>query len=241
MVDKNVLIGLGVLVIIIVGVIIFIAVRKRDNYQYPVGQLYSQTGSSWSNIAGNDGQTITQPYSSALVVDTAGNLNTTAVVPLGAIIMWSGKSMPYGWGLCNGSTYGDILSPDLTSKFVVGAGGMSTSQTQYVIGDIGGEEYHQLTSQEMPAHQHAVSDAVSGLADGGLFNTVPPETSGTKNGSAIIQWDKNSSQSSLPGTSWTGGDPKNTYDYSKTLKVNQTLPHNNMPPYFALAYIIKYT
>ena len=244
MINENVLIALGVLAVIVIIIIVVILSKKRDNYQYPGTQLYSQPGFPWSKSTGNGGQTIIQPYSSSLAVDNNGNLNTTAIVPLGAIIMWAGKSMPYGWGLCDGTTYGDIISPNLTSKFIVGAGGSSASQTEYAVGDMGGEEYHQLTSQEMPAHQHAVSSAVLNLSNGGLFNTVPRDVSNTLAGSAIVGWDGSSAQTTLPGTSWTGGDPKNKQDYtyapSATVQINQTLPHNNMPPYYALAYIIKF-
>ena len=71
---------------------------------------------------------IQESYSYTLVSDLA----TQANLPIGAIIMWSGSTdptsgLPYGWVLCDGSTYpvgstgATITTPDLRSKFIVGA------------------------------------------------------------------------------------------------------------------------
>jgi len=49
------------------------------------------------------------------------------LVPKGAIIMWSGYSVPPGWALCNGAQG----TPDLRDRFIVSTG------SRYVIGDIG--------------------------------------------------------------------------------------------------------
>jgi len=52
---------------------------------------------------------------------------TFITIPVGGIIIWSGSiaSIPTGWALCNGSSG----TPDLRSKFIVGAGGV------YAVGD----------------------------------------------------------------------------------------------------------
>ena len=71
------------------------------------------------------------------------------LVPAGVIVMWSGAvaSIPPSWALCNGSNG----TPDLRDRFIVGAGG------SYEVGDIGGSASVQLTSAEIPAHNHNVS------------------------------------------------------------------------------------
>lgn len=199
--------------VVLFAVVFFM--RKKDHYQYPLNQLYSPNG---ANTPGNGGQNIPQSGAMTLVSDTSGNISTIASVPMGLIAMWAGSNVPYGWGLCNGSSYTNtttgvtIQSPDLRSRFVVGAGqpSQATFLNQYGIGDTGGEEYHQLTIPEMPAHTHTFSPAGGNGAgyDGG-DNWL---------------W-------GAGNTSSTGGDPNNN---------NATLPHNNMPPYYALAFIIKY-
>ena len=217
-----------VVIILIVGVIIVMR-KKKDNYQYPTGKLYVQPSTDpGARVSGNGGATIPSSTLAALVADvTSGNINTTAAVPIGAIIMWAGSvaSIPTGWGLCNGTAYGNgnIQSPDLTGRFVVGAGQTSTASTfttQYGVGDMGGEEFHQLTIPEMPSHSHNITS----IQDGTNTNNPYGPNVGAWQGATLL------------GTTSSGGDPDN-----KDAKGNPlTLPHNNMPPYYALAYIIKY-
>jgi microcystin-dependent protein len=221
-------IGIAAFVVIILIVVVVIVMRKKkDNYQYPSGKLYVQPSTDpGARVPGNGGPTIPSSTLAALVADTNGNINTTAAVPIGAIIMWAGSvgSIPTGWGLCNGQVYGTITSPDLTGRFVVGAGQSITSNpftNPYGVGDMGGEEFHQLTIPEMPSHSH---------------NTSCTDGSGTNNsnplGLNVTSWHG----STLIATTSTGGDPDN----KDTNKNPLTLPHNNMPPYYALAYIIKW-
>jgi microcystin-dependent protein len=67
-------------------------------------------------------------------------------IPSGVITMWSGaiSEIPGGWTLCDGTDG----TPDLTDRFVAGAGG------QYSVGDAGGSDSVQLTEAEMPGHTH---------------------------------------------------------------------------------------
>lgn len=64
-----------------------------------------------------------------------------------------------GWAICNGvqqsvpgSLTKKITPPNLLDKFIVGAG------DTYDVGDTGGENFHTLTVEEMPAHAHALND-----------------------------------------------------------------------------------
>ena len=221
-------IGIAALVLVIV-VVLIVVLTKKDNYEYPTGKLYVQpSGAAWAQKAGNGGQAFTQTSTSALVADNSGNISVSAAVPVGGIIMYSGaiSSIPTGWGLCNGSNYQGatvIQSPDLTGRFVVGAGTSSTVNqlaTQYNVGDTGGEEYHQLSIEEMPNHWHNITS----VQDGTNNNNPYGPNAGAWRGATLL------------GTSSAGGDSTNL-DSSKN---PITMPHNNMPPYYALAYIIKY-
>src|SRR6056297_3350468 len=73
---------------------------------------------------------------------------STALIPSGGIILWSGllTSIPTGWSLCDGSNG----TPDLRNRFVVGAG------DQYSRNDIGGSDTVQLTEGELPSHSHNI-------------------------------------------------------------------------------------
>jgi hypothetical protein len=88
-----------------------------------------------------------------------------SVMPLGAIMIWSGTdaTVPTGWHICDGGTYGSKVSPDLRDRFVIGAGstyavnaspGVATwnatitPTAAVTIGD------HILTTSEIPGHTH---------------------------------------------------------------------------------------
>jgi hypothetical protein len=73
----------------------------------------------------------------------------TALVPLGAILMWSGVTAPYGYQLCNKSELPSdsplrsptvTKTPDLRERFIVGAMGNGiVTGDGYDIGETGGD------------------------------------------------------------------------------------------------------
>lgn len=85
----------------------------------------------------------------------------TKVVPIGAIIMWSGPSttIPAGWKLCDGLNG----TPDLRNKFILGAtatggtlppgsnGGSSSGTT-----NSGGSHSHSLSTNPAGDHTHSI-------------------------------------------------------------------------------------
>ncbi|QQO91846.1 tail fiber protein [Flavobacterium phage vB_FspM_immuto_3-5A] len=144
---------------------------------------------------------------------------TTGVVPKGAIMMWAGSptTPPTGWTLCDGrAPVGGITIPDLRERFIVGAGGDNpavNSSTGYNVGATGGANFVTLTTSQMPSHTHPVRmhvDSTGGGVDAPTeINTSNPDEAGT-----YI-------------TPWTTTDP-----------VGGNQPHENRPPYYALAFII---
>ena len=104
---------------------------------------------------------------------------------------------------------GNNNTPDLRDRFIIGAG------NKYSIGNTGGEEEHTLTELEMPAHDHDFDRHQLWKNE-----QVPPSTTSTSNGYGL-------SWTTLPiytdTTVATGGGES----------------HNNMPPYYALCYIMK--
>ncbi len=151
---------------------------------------------------------------------------TGDVMPVGAIIAYGGSTPPPGWLICNGepvpTSFTELIqvlagsgatkakTPDLRSRFVVGAG-QGAGLSPYDLNAEGGEETHKLTIPEMPLHAHAIS--------------YPLDWSGTGDSSVDKIFTPNKDIVSNP-QKWTngrGGDQ----------------PHNNLPPYYALTYIIK--
>jgi len=88
---------------------------------------------------------------------SGGEVNVTTFLT-GMIMLWSGAvvDIPDGWLLCNGN----LSTPDLRGKFVVGAGG------SYTPADTGGEATHTLTIAELAAHTHTQSDMTKNARDG---------------------------------------------------------------------------
>lgn len=150
-------------------------------------------------------------------------------LPIGSIELWSNDVAPNGWLICDGSaisrtTYSDLFDVIGTT---FGAGDGSTTFNlpnlkdrfavgvgdNYDLGDVGGEATHTLATNEMPAHAH--HDLHEGLSYW-VPGLVP-------SGSSMWALTASGSKSADVYTGNTGGGQ----------------PHNNMPPYLALHYIIK--
>jgi microcystin-dependent protein len=173
-----------------------------------------------------------------LTVATNGTIAGYGTIPLGGIIMWSGVAVPDGWALCDGATVNGIVTPDLRGRFVLGsgAGGGLTPRT---IGQSGGDESITLTMAQMPAHTHTNSPT-----GGEHTHTFKARHSWQTDGMTFIK------------LAWNGGDPNaDSMDYTIPSRKDGTThgahvhpnpqnagggqPHNNMPPYYVLAYIMR--
>ena len=109
-----------------------------------------------------------------------GEVNVTTFLT-GMIMLWSGAvvDIPDGWLLCDGN----LSTPDLRGKFVVGAG------DAYTPADTGGADTHTLSEAEMPAHDHDFqgwSSYAAGGPEGGGQTTshVTLTTASTGGGAA---------------------------------------------------------
>jgi microcystin-dependent protein len=101
-------------------------------------------------------------------------------------------------------------TPDLRDRFVVGAG------VSYSPGNTGGEEKHVLSNGEMPNHQHTTVDPNS--PHGGHY--IDYGGSGAFKG-------------------WTGGGNGHGLVPYVTGMSGGSQAHENRPPYYALAFIMK--
>jgi len=136
------------------------------------------------------------------------------ITPSGLISLWYGAvgAVPSGWYLCDGTNG----TPDLRDKFLVGAGNL------YSVGATGGSadsivvsHTHTATSVVTdPGHSHSISS----FAIAGSRGSDTGVTSG----------------STTTGTSTTGITVATTNSTSGVSGTNA-----NLPPYYALAYIMK--
>lgn len=146
--------------------------------------------------------------------------------PAGGIIMWSGTiaTIPTGWALCDGTNG----TPNLTGRFVVHADGST-----YAPNDTGGSDSVTLTEANMPSHTHTFS---------GTTNTTGAHThdvawsaaeGGSGAGSRVQDY-----PSTYANSTSSAGDHSHTFS-GTTSSTGSGTAHENRPPYYALAYIMK--
>lgn len=172
------------------------------------------------------------------------------LVPAGGIIMWSGaiNAVPSGWALCNGQNG----TPDLRDRFVVGAG------STYNPGNTGGSK-----DAIVVAHTHGFSATTGSSGNhshSGSTNTTGAHTHNVWRGQSSgvsSGCDGNGFQGSvLGGCSDLANAARSNGNHSHTLSTNTTGAHThsvsgttassgssgnnaNLPPYLALAFIMK--
>ena len=189
-------------------------------------------GTNSTEFAILDGATVTTTelnYLSGVTSNIQTQINTIAAagsVPQGGIIMWSGSvaSIPSGWFLCNGSNG----TPDLRDRFVVGAG------SSYAVGATGGEASVTLNAGQIPGHTHTFSGSTNttGAHTHTIYFTNSPDGGPFRN----LQGTGPSSDVSV--TTNSAGDHSHTFS-GTTSSTGGSGSHENRPPYYALAYIMK--
>ena len=151
-----------------------------------------------------------------------------AALPIGVISMWSGSiaAVPSGWALCNGENG----TPDLRERFIVGAGGKNITDPVdgdnpdgYAIKEPGGSANaivvahgHTITD---PGHTHT-TDNLAKVAVSGTPSIATSETAGL-----VV------SVSTVP---IQPADTGISINHSGAPGTNA-----NLPPYFALAFIMR--
>ena len=197
-----------------------------------------------SDTAGEISTTVSGPaIGFALSTTRLFLFNTNPVsenaTPSGSVSVFAGTSVPSGWLLCDGqavsrplfsrlfsaigTSYGagdgstTFNVPDLRAKIPVGL--QSSDEDFDDLGKTGGEKEHTLTEAEMPKHRHGnLLRSFSGGSENSTM-TVWNSISGFGNASASYPDEMDGRQ----GMSDKGDDQ----------------PHNNMPPYVVMNYIIK--
>jgi hypothetical protein len=151
-------------------------------------------------------------------------------VPSGCILLWSGSiiSVPSGWYLCDGTNG----TPNLTNKFIVGAG------STYNVAATGGSansivvSHTHTASVNDPGHQHLFGgdDQIGTYGGYNAQSGFSYDATSTGSGGAQNYYTKRVDNTNNPQT--TGITVSNS-----TTGASGT--DANLPPYYALAYIMK--
>ncbi len=232
----------------------------------------------WKAQNGVNGLSTSENVTIGGTTETQGNINSVTgkvqeggndLVPRGTIVMWSGTTMPPGWGLCNGNYYDPndnsnnavtssaqrtVRTPDLEGRFIVsyepGAadydqpGNLSTGGT--TPGETGGAGLVSLGSSQVPLRGHTHTFAWSGnTGTGGAHkHTLDFRGTGTaENQGTYPQDGRSGTTRGISNTSMsTAPNHVHTVNVSGTTSATSNLTvagHENRPPYYVLAYIFK--
>ena len=194
-----------------------------------------------------------QEYARTLVKSSTGLIQymDAAPVPKGGIIMWSGAvdNIPIGWRLCDGGSENGVDIPDLRERFIVGAGGNNTTNPvggdPYDVGDIGGSKDAVLIQHNHGGtitggnHRHAFedgyfieayespNDVISGYDSQCVGNNF--RGSGDTDSDNRYIWERDS---------FTAYTSTHSHTIPNDPTTAETGVNKNLPPYYALAFII---
>lgn len=189
------------------------------NYKFVLKNSAGSTIGTYDNIYGIVG------------VQTA--VGTT--IPLGVITLWYGSigSVPTGWYLCDGANG----TPDLRDKFVVAAG------STYAVAATGGSANSVVVSHD---HTYSSTTGSSGSATGSVTGGVAGDFGPFSSATGVFA--TSDGVGNRPqGAGGTGSSrtatltiPTHTHTVSGTTTTAGVSGTNaNLPPYYALAYIMK--
>ena len=207
------------------------------------------TGVTYIGVkVGNDAEMPRQQLTSvayALNANTATTAITaqksldTVQIPKGVIVMWNGTlaTIPAGWALCDGELHEGIRTPNLKDKFVVGVG------SDFTVGATGGTKTIDISHSHSIAadspgtnyvgdHQHSYSGttSINSNTDKRSKSDDLQDTGGSVH---------NHTYSGVTSVSGGHTHTVNAHSHYGATGVAGTTTLDKLPPYYALAYIMK--
>ena len=151
---------------------------------------------------------------------------TNYLVPSGFIGMWSGTiaTIPSGWVLCDGTN----STPDLRNRFVIGAsadsGGQANTTVTGATTKTGGSKDAIVVS-----HTHTIAISDPGHSHTFQYAVVANPSLTQISGSGAY----------VGGTTMSGTQTATTGVTATASTVGSSGTNQNLPPYYALAFIMK--
>jgi len=198
----------------------------------PQTEIWLTQGFNYKFILTDSSNNLIQTYDNLYgILQTAPTVSNT--VPSGLIAIWSGSvgSIPSGWVLCNGQN----STPDLRNSFVLGAG------NSYAVGVTGGS-----TDAIVPSHTHSATSSSSASSSASVTDPQHSHTIGNQifndGGSGLAYGNGYSVVNGATASASTGitvGVSTSVSTSTTVATAGVSVTNANMPPYYALAFIMK--
>jgi microcystin-dependent protein len=141
-------------------------------------------------------------------------------VPIGTIFPYIGATIPVGYLQCHGEEFSSGTYPALAT--LLGSNTLPDLRNRFIlcVGEgnplktIGGESTHTLTEAELASHSHSFKNGAGSSVGLGI-------------------------DSGSEGASYKIPDASTANTFVNVAASGSGSPHNNMPPYYALNYIIR--
>lgn len=174
-------------------------------------------------------------------------LQSEAVMQVGAVFMWVNPVAPAGCLLCDGAEYdkaaypslwailGETYEatvdtfyvPNLADRFPLGAG------SNYGLNESGGEEYVQLTVDQIPAHTHSAGSHTHTIDDHSHQMFVSDDR-------VVVQAGTGQAVGTEPVQAATADTPLTTNESGgDTGSSGSDGAHNNLPPFTTVYFVIQ--
>ncbi len=232
------------------------AVYANNSNLYVAFDDYSNTPNNWvkfydANYIDDTIDTVNVAHqlatgTTAVTVSTSTDNNILAttqfvhnVLPKQAIILWGGTptEIPWGWTLCDGSTVNGVTTPDLRNRFVIGAENeVGLEPVTIVTGSpttIGGTKDAVLVQHN---HIATITDPGHNHTDPTYQYLLKPPYPGSLTGNDTIN--SGSEQAVGPGDGGLMANAVTNIAIDISIE-GETGANKNLPPYYALCYIMK--
>jgi microcystin-dependent protein len=178
------------------------------------------------------------------------------LMPVGAIIIWFGSTVPTGWKICDGT----LGTPDLRGRFVMGvntAGGFPDFMTGGTADSVVPAHTHTATSVSTPSlttgsesvgHTHTFVTGVESATHTHQYNAITGSGGiggGSPSGQGALNTATESAQHTHSGATNTES-VSHIHGVNGTIATNTTIASTgvsavnaNLPPFMVLAYIMK--
>lgn len=166
--------------------------------------------------------------------------DTSSLTTKGMVIAWSGTEPPKGWALCDGQKIGDFQTPDLRGRFI-----------RMFSDNLPGEKSFADYVVQLPMNSKSVDNRLLGTSTTNINSLVFKMKIGEYGGTdhqqlSILEMPQHTHGMKANNACFKDGgcDSRMTLDNNGPLKIQTEINggasgHNNIPPFYVLAYIIK--